>query len=92
MDHIPPPDDVAHQDSVLMAGVAEINTRLARYVLRLLDADAGRAAPLSTADERALADEVTAVAAAIRARIARREPGALRRHSSFVPHRRPDMS
>jgi hypothetical protein len=67
------PDDAAYQDNVLMAEVAEVNTMLGRYVIRFLDADAGRVAPLSTSDERALADQVTAVAAGLRARAVRRE-------------------
>lgn len=70
---IPRPDDAAHQDNVLMGEVAEVNTMLGRYVLRFLDADAQRAAPVSPADERALADQVTAVAAGLRARALRRE-------------------
>lgn len=73
MIHIPPPDDVAHQDRMFLAEVAELNTQLGRYVLHILDVDAERSSPLSVTDERALADQVTSVAAALRARAARRE-------------------
>jgi hypothetical protein len=56
-----------------MHEVTTLNTELGRYVLRFLDADTGRAAPLSVADELALADKVTAVAAGLRARVDRRK-------------------
>jgi len=70
---IPPPDEAAHLDNILMAEVASLNNQLGRYVLRFLDTDAGRAAPLSTADEQALADRVSALADGLRARAARRD-------------------
>lgn len=70
---VPPPDDNAHQDGVLMAEVTQVNTLLGRYVLHFLDADAGRAEPISTEDERGLAERVTGVAAALRARADRRD-------------------
>ena len=73
MSTVPPPDEAAHQDNVLMAKVANINSELGRYVVRFLDADAGRAEPLSVEDERALADHVTTVAEGLRARAARRD-------------------
>jgi hypothetical protein len=73
MNQIPPPDDVAHRDNVLMADVTEVNTLLGRYVLRFLDTDARRAAPLSTKDERALAVRVAAVAKGLQARANRRD-------------------
>lgn len=56
-----------------MAAIADVNHQLGRYVLRFLDADAGRAQPLSPYDERALADAVTAIADGLRARAARRQ-------------------
>lgn len=65
-------EEVAHHDSVLMAEVSQVNTLLSRYLLRVLDADAGRASELSPDDERALADRVAAVAVELRARAARR--------------------
>jgi hypothetical protein len=72
-DQLPPPDEAAHQDNLLMAKVTSVNNQLGHYVLRFLDADAGRAEPLSTADERALADRVAAMAEGLHARAARRD-------------------
>jgi hypothetical protein len=69
-------DAASHQDGLLMHELTVMNTLLSRYVLRYLDADAGRADPIDPADERALDDRVTAAADGIRARSARREwPG-----------------
>ena len=73
MTTIPPPDDAAYQDNVLMAAIAHVNNQLGRYVLRFLDADAGRAEPLSSSNERALADSVAAIAEGLRARADRRD-------------------
>jgi hypothetical protein len=70
---IPPPDDAAHADSVLTAEVAAVNTQLGRYVLRLLDAYAGRAESISIDEERALSERVTRVADRLRDRAERRE-------------------
>jgi hypothetical protein len=56
-----------------MAEVTQVNTLLGRYVLRFLDADAGRAAALSTEDERALAERVAGMADGLRARADRRD-------------------
>jgi hypothetical protein len=75
MIEIPPPDDLAHQDGVFLAEVTALNATLGRYVLHVLDVDAGHAAPLDVANERALADQVTSVAAGLRARAARRQLG-----------------
>lgn len=47
----PPLDDTAHNDTVLMADGTEVNTLLGGYVLRFLDTDGKRAAPMSTKDE-----------------------------------------
>ncbi|MPZ84198.1 MAG: hypothetical protein GEV28_28875 [Actinophytocola sp.] len=73
MNTIPPLDEAAHQDNVLIAEVTSVNNQLGRYVLRFLDADAGRAEPLSTDDERALAEQVAEVADGLRARASRRD-------------------
>jgi hypothetical protein len=70
---IPQPDEAAHEDSVLIAELAELNTMIGRYILRFLDADAGRAEPISTEDERALVDRATYVIDSLRARTERRE-------------------
>ncbi|OLF07551.1 hypothetical protein BLA60_26895 [Actinophytocola xinjiangensis] len=75
MPQIPPPDDTAHHDGRLMHDISDLNTRLARYLLHHLDADAGRVPPISAEDELALADQVTALAVALRARATTRRPG-----------------
>lgn len=56
-----------------MAEVTSVNNQLGRYVLLFLDADAGRAEPLSVEDERALAERVASVANGLRARADGRE-------------------
>jgi hypothetical protein len=73
MSSIPPPDDTAHLDGQLMHALTVVNARLSRYVLRFLDADAGRARPMSPAEERELANEVSTAAEGLRARAERRE-------------------
>lgn len=65
-------DDAAHSDGLLMHELTVVNALLGRYVLRFLDADAKRAAPITTAEERALAERVNAAADGIRARAERR--------------------
>ncbi len=70
---VPPPDEAAHLDGRLMHELSTLNYHLGQYVLKHYDADAGRAEPISIAEERALADSVTTAAEAIRARAARRE-------------------
>jgi hypothetical protein len=67
--------ETAHQDNLLMADVVRVNGVLGRYVLGFLDADAGRAAPLSTEDERSLAGQVAELSDGLWARAARRERG-----------------
>jgi hypothetical protein len=87
MTAIPPPDDAAHEDNVLMAAIANVNNQLGRYVLRFLDTDAGRTEPMSPFDEHALADSVNAIAEGLHARATRRqrhgEPPAL---ACATPH------
>lgn len=73
MSTVPPPDPAAHDDGRLMHDVSALNTELGRYILRFLDADTGRAEPLSVPDELALAEKVTAIADGIRARATRRQ-------------------
>lgn len=62
------PEEAAHRDGLLMHELTEINTQVARYVLRFLDQDAGRVAPTSSSDERDLAFRMAAAAASLRAR------------------------
>ena len=40
-----------HDELVLMAELSSVNNQIARFVLRLLDADAGRAEQVSVSDE-----------------------------------------
>jgi hypothetical protein len=40
-----------HDELVLMAELSSVNNQIARFVLRLLDADAGRAEAVSVSDE-----------------------------------------
>jgi hypothetical protein len=49
-----PSDPDWHDDSVLLAELSTLNQRIARYVTRMLDADAKRSQPVSPADEVAL--------------------------------------
>jgi hypothetical protein len=49
-----PPDPDWHDDAVLLGELATLNAHIARYVIRMLDADAERGEPVSPADEAAL--------------------------------------
>lgn len=69
---VPPPDEAAHLDGHLMHELSTLNYHLGQYVLKHYDADAGRAEPITIAEELALADSVTTAATAIRARAERR--------------------
>ena len=66
-------DDIAHEDGLLMHELTVVNTMLGRYVVRYLDADAGRAEAIPTTEEQALADRLTAAADGIRTRAKRRD-------------------
>lgn len=77
---VPPPDDFAHHDGVLMAQVSKLNEQLGRYVLRFLAADALDAEPMSPRDERTLAERVSDIAEGMRNRAERRK-----RHGDPVP-------
>ena len=70
---IPEPDHDAHSDGRLMHDLTVITTQVTRYILNHADADAGRAAPITPADEHTLADCITIAAEAIRARATRRD-------------------
>lgn len=70
---VPGPDEAAHDDGLLMHDLTVVNTVIGRYVVRFLNADAGRAEPVPVADERVLADRLTSAAEAIRARADRRD-------------------
>ncbi|OLF10481.1 hypothetical protein BLA60_14890 [Actinophytocola xinjiangensis] len=71
---IPPPDQAAHDDGVLMHDLTVLNAKLSRYVLRFLDADSQRATPDAPAAEIALANCLTNAANALRSRASRRTP------------------
>jgi hypothetical protein len=66
------PDDHAHEDGLLMHELTVVNNMIGRYVVRFLDADAGRVQPISATDEHTLADRLARTADAIRARATRR--------------------
>jgi hypothetical protein len=68
-------DEAAHLDGRLMHELTKVNYQLSRYVLRFLDADAGRVSPAPVADELALASCLETAAGAIRARAERRSSG-----------------
>lgn len=52
--HLLPGDEGWMAEKVLVADLSTLNAQISRYVLRLLDADAGRAAHVSVEDEQAL--------------------------------------
>jgi hypothetical protein len=59
-------------DKQLIADLAALNEQLSRYVLRMLDADASRAEPVSVTDERTFAQTLHAMAAQLEERADRR--------------------
>jgi hypothetical protein len=73
MNAVPPPDDAAHLDTVLMADLTGLDTLVGRHVLRFLDADTGGSTPVTIADELTLAERLSVAADGVRARAARRE-------------------
>jgi hypothetical protein len=62
-----------HDDNALMAELSQLNTQVARYIMRYLDADAGRAEPISAGDEQALGLMLTELGDALQRRAAQRE-------------------
>ncbi len=87
----PAPDPSSRDDDLLMRDVVEVDNSLGRYVVRFVDADMGRADHIPVADERALAERLTALADGIRARAGRRER-ATNAHHDTSPLRRADMA
>lgn len=65
-------DDPHHLDRALMTELQMLSCHLGDYVMRYYDAITGRADPISTVGEWALADTVASVAEDIRARAERR--------------------
>jgi len=86
------PEDIAREDGLLMHELTEVNTLLSKYVFRYLDADAGRADPVPTSEERILADRVEEAAERIRARAGRRERQGGPRHLFDSPPINEDQS
>jgi tRNA U54 and U55 pseudouridine synthase Pus10 len=52
-------------DSRFIAELTSLNTWIGRYVLRFLDADAGRTKPATAQDEQALGDQLVALGLAM---------------------------
>jgi len=61
-----------HDELVLMAEMSSVNNQIARFVLRLLDADAGRAEQVSVADEDNLGVRLVGLGHALQNRAVRR--------------------
>lgn len=70
--HLVPDDQAFHDDKQLMADAAALNEQLSRYVLRMLDADARRAEPVSVAEERQFAQALCTMADRLEHRADRR--------------------
>jgi hypothetical protein len=70
---IPPPDDAAHADGLLMHDLTVLNTLIGRHVLHHLAADTGDRPSITSAEDRALADRLTTAADALRERADRIE-------------------
>jgi hypothetical protein len=64
-----------HDELVLVAELSSVNNQIARYVLRLLDADAGRQEQVPTADENALGGRLVDLGYALQNRAVRRAAG-----------------
>jgi len=73
MNSIPLPEDIAHEDSVFAAELSSVNYEIARYLVRMMDDDAGRTPSLSVEGERALATRITRVGQSMQARADQRE-------------------
>lgn len=71
--HLLPSDEAWPADRALLTELTPLIAQLSQYVMRYFDADAGRDEALSVADERALAERVMIVGAALQARAERRE-------------------
>lgn len=71
--HLLPSDTSWPDDNVLMAELSHLNTQVTRYILRYLDADAGRAEPISVDDEHTLGLKLAELGDVLQRRAARRE-------------------
>ncbi len=70
--YLVPGDEGFYDDNQFMADLAALNGQLSRYVLRLLDADAKQAEPVSASDEWAFAETLQAMADRLQQRAERR--------------------
>jgi hypothetical protein len=70
--HLVPDDQAYRDDKQLMADLAALNEQLGQYVVRMLDADARRAEPVSVADERRFAQTLCTIADRVEQRADRR--------------------
>jgi hypothetical protein len=61
-----------HEELVLMAELSSVNNQIARFVLRLLDADAGRKEQVSVVDEGRLGTRLVDLGQALQDRAAHR--------------------
>jgi hypothetical protein len=61
-----------HEDNVLFAELASVNTAIAQYLMRALDAEAGRREPDSVDVELALINQMHEAAETWRRRVSRR--------------------
>lgn len=61
-----------HDELVLVAELSSVNNQIARFVLRLLDTDAGRRQQISVADEAHLAGRLVDLGHALQDRATRR--------------------
>jgi hypothetical protein len=64
-----------HDELVLVAELSSVNNQIARYVLRLLDADAGRREQVAVADECALGGRLVDLGYALQNRAVHRAAG-----------------
>lgn len=64
-----------HDELVLVAELASVNNQIARFVLRLLDADAGRREQLAAGDEYSLGGRLVDLGHALQNRAAYRATG-----------------
>lgn len=71
--HLAPSDSGWRDDKALIAELSTLNTKVTRYILRQLDADARRTAPPSVTEERALGRCLAVIATKLAARADRRE-------------------
>jgi hypothetical protein len=53
------------EESRFIADLTRLNTWIGRYVMRFLDADAGRTQPATTQDDQALGDQLVALGLAM---------------------------